>query len=84
MKTSIDDLREHLFETIEGLKDKDNPMDIGRAKAICEVSQQLINSAKVEVEFLRVTDSVAGSKFLTNEKPKLPQYGGQKQIEDKP
>lgn len=58
MKNKIEDLRNHLFTTIEALMDEDNPMDIERAKTIAEVSQTIINSAKVEVDFL---NKVGGS-----------------------
>lgn len=50
----ITTVRTTLFETLQRLSDKDNPMDLDRAKAINEVAQTLINSAKVEVEALRV------------------------------
>ena len=30
-KNKIQDLRDHLFETLEALKDKDEPMDVARA-----------------------------------------------------
>lgn len=63
-KHTIADLRNHLFSTLEALKDKDNPMDIERAKAICEVSQTIINTAKVEVEHQRVTGGRTASDFL--------------------
>lgn len=52
MKNKIEDLRNHLFATIEGLLDEDKPLDIDRAKAVCEVGQVIINSAKVEVDFI--------------------------------
>lgn len=52
MKNKIEDLRNHLFATIESLLDDDKPMDIDRAKAISDVAQTIINSAKVEVDFL--------------------------------
>jgi hypothetical protein len=64
-KTRISDLREHLFETLEALKDSDSPMELDRAKAICEVAQTIINSAKVEVEFAKAVDaSIAQSSFF--------------------
>ena len=69
MKTTITDLREHLFAALEALADKDNPMDVDRAKAIAEVSQTIINSAKVEVEYLKVTDQQRDSGFLTPPEP---------------
>jgi len=45
----MDDLRNHLFATIEALQDDDKPMPIDRAKAICAVADRLIDTAKVEV-----------------------------------
>lgn len=81
MKNSIEDLRNHLFETIESLKDEENPMDIERAKTIADVGQTIINSAKVEVDFLRHTGRDTATPFLTNDKPKLPSYQGAQQGE---
>ena len=52
---TVEDLREHLFATIAALRDKENPMDIDRARAVSEVANTIIRSAKVEVEFLRLT-----------------------------
>lgn len=52
----MEDLRDHLFATIEGLLDKDDALDIDRAKAVALVAGKLIDSAKVEVELIRVTD----------------------------
>lgn len=69
-KNKMEDLRNHLFETLEALKDKEAPMDLDRAKAICGVASQLIDSARVEVKFLEVTgrETTPGEFF---EKPKL-------------
>lgn len=53
MSKGLTDLREHLFATLDALRDKDNPMDIDRARAVSEVAKQLIDSAKVEVDYLR-------------------------------
>ena len=64
-KNKINDLRDHLFETLEALKDKDNPMDLDRAKVISDVAQTIINSAKVEVDLVRAIDrSAPGSNFF--------------------
>lgn len=70
VKNKITDLRNHLFETIEGLLDQDKPMEIDRAKAVAEVAQVIVNSAKIEVEFVRATNK-AGTGFIEEEKPKL-------------
>lgn len=74
MANNITELRSHLFETIAALKDKDKPMDIDRAKAISDVAQVIINSAKAEVDYIKATGGVVESNFLgdpKNEKPKL-------------
>lgn len=58
MKNKIEDLRNHLFATLEALQDKDKPMEIDRAKAIADVSKMVIESAKVEVDHLHVLSSL--------------------------
>lgn len=64
MKNKIEDLRNHLFVTIESLLDTDKPMEIGRAKAIAEVAQVMINSAKVEVDMVKALGAGNGTGFL--------------------
>ena len=49
MKNKIQDLRDHLFATLEALQDKDEPMDIDRARAVADVAKVIVDSAKVEV-----------------------------------
>ena len=74
MSETIIDLRSHLFETLKALRDKDNPMPIDRAKAIAEVAQTLINSAKVEVDMINaVGDRVCRpTGFITSQTPAKP------------
>lgn len=71
MKNKITDLRNHLFATIESLNDVDNPMDIERAKAISDVAQVIINSAKLEVDFIKATGRSEGTGFIPEEKVQL-------------
>lgn len=74
MKNKIEDLRNHLFETIEALKDKDEPMDLDRARAVAAVAQVIVNSAKVECEHMKLTGAT-GSGFIPDEvggTPPLP------------
>lgn len=63
-KNTLTDLRNHLFEVMEGLKDEEKPMDIARAKAVVDVAQALIESAKVEVRFLEAIDSSESTEFF--------------------
>jgi hypothetical protein len=59
---NIDDVRAALFKALDGLADKS--LDIERAKAISDVAQTIINSAKVQVDYLRVTGQTGEAKFL--------------------
>lgn len=63
MKNKIEDLRNHLFATLESLRDEEKPMDIERAKAIAGVAQVIVDSAKAENAFMEITGS-AGSGFI--------------------
>jgi hypothetical protein len=66
-KNKITDLRDHLFETLEALKDPEKPMDLERARVISEVAQTIINTAKVEVELVKaVSASAPGSGQFFN------------------
>jgi hypothetical protein len=66
-KNKITDLRDHLFETLEALKDPEKPMDLDRARVISEVAQTIINTAKVEVELVKaVSGSAPGSAAFFN------------------
>lgn len=93
-QNTIADLRDTLFETLKALKDKSNPMDIERALAVKEVAQVIVNSAKVEVDHLRITGGI-GSGFipeqsagrrpaLPGESTTVPTQGGSKTITQLP
>ena len=64
MKNKIEDLRDHLFATLEELRDDQKPMDIKRALAVSQVAGTIIESAKVEVAFLNVTGAKQGTGFI--------------------
>ncbi len=72
----INELREHLFATLRGLRDKENPMEIDRARAVSQVAATLVDSARVEVEMLRVTGEQVGTGFIplpdSPSKPEIP------------
>ena len=59
----INELRGHLFDTLRGLKDKDKPLEIERARAVSDVAQTIINTVKVEVDFVKATGA-KGSGFI--------------------
>lgn len=71
MSKNLTDLRTALFETLDGLKA--GTMDIDRAKMINEVGKTLVETARVEVDFLRVTNGVESAFIETPvEVPELP------------
>lgn len=76
MKNGIADLRNHLFAALEALQDVDAPMDVNRARAIADVAQTIINSAKVECEYLSAIGAQPTTRFIPSsqseaEEPRL-------------
>ncbi|RQZ74819.1 MULTISPECIES: hypothetical protein [Burkholderia] len=72
---NLEKLRQHLFATLESLADKEKPMEIERAKAVAEVAQVIINSAKVEVEHQKVAGG-KGTGFLNSDGSTTHRLGG--------
>lgn len=66
MSNNISTVRQHLLDTLADLRDRDNPMDVDRARAVADVARVLVDSAKVEVDFIKAT-SATGSDFLQPE-----------------
>lgn len=52
---TLEALREQLFATIRDLRDPAKPMDIERGRAISDVARRVIESAKVEVDYVKAT-----------------------------
>ena len=50
---TISDLRAALFDALQGVKN--GTLDLEKARAVNEIGKTLIDSAKVEVEYLRVS-----------------------------
>ena len=55
MSTHISALREHLMQTLESLRNRSNPMEPDRARAIATVAGVLVDTARVEVDYIRAT-----------------------------
>lgn len=66
---NINDLRAALFETMADVRS--GKLEVSQAKAVTDLAQTIVNTAKVEVEFIRVTDSTADSGFISKAE-KLP------------
>ncbi|MEI7296625.1 hypothetical protein WCQ02_31165 [Paraburkholderia tropica] len=63
--STITDMREHLMQTLAALRDRENPMDVDRARAVAQVAGVLVDSAKVEVEYIKATGAEGDSLFIS-------------------
>lgn len=66
----MDQVRSALMATLTDLRDRANPMDVERAKAVATVASVLVDTAKVENEYLKIAGQ-AKSTFL--DRPALTQ-----------
>lgn len=60
---TINDLRSRLFATIDGVRD--GSVSIDQAKQISDLSQVIVNTAKVEVDYLRANNGGESSFIET-------------------
>lgn len=67
-KNKMSGLRDHLFECLEMVKSKQ--MTSEEAKSACLIAQTIINSARLEIDFIKVIGGTKKSEFF--------------QLEDKP
>lgn len=79
----ITTLRDALFATLAGLQDKESPLEIDRARAVCDVAREITSTAKVEIDFLKVTGNTNGSGFLGHAE-RTPTANGTKHVEQVP
>lgn len=78
---NITRLRGILFDTLDRLADKENPMPIDRAKAVCEVAQVLVNTAKVEIEHQKLHKGKSpGTGFLDQLAPPAHDNGVERTV----
>lgn len=74
MKNKIEDLRNHLFATLEALSpDAEKPMELDRAKAIADVARVIVDSAKAEVAYIAATGRNAVTGFIAIPEPVTPE-----------
>lgn len=59
----INQVRQSLLDTLADLRNREAPMDIERAKAVAQVAGVLVDTAKVENDYLKITGQDSG-QFL--------------------
>jgi hypothetical protein len=67
---TIQDLRELLFDTIQGVKA--GTVDTEKAKVISDLSQVMVNTAKAEVDFIRATGGKDSGFIKSSDSEDLP------------
>lgn len=67
----INQVRQSLLDTLADSRNKSQPMDIERAKAVAQVASVLVDTAKVENDYLRITGNDQ-SNFMHQEGEMLP------------
>lgn len=65
-KNKIEDLRNLLFETMEKLLDEDDPMDTEQAQTVANVAKVIVDTARVEIEFMKHIGGI-GTGFIPTE-----------------
>lgn len=82
MSNTISDLRKHLFDAIQGVRD--GSMDTEKAKTVAELAKVVVDSAKVEVDFMKVRgESKGGTGFVPDEPPKITAPGQPRLVKGK-
>ena len=66
MKNKIQDLRNHLFEQLERLSDDELNLDneVKKAQAMAQIASQIVETARVEVQYIRAIGTTQKSDFI--------------------
>jgi hypothetical protein len=73
MKNTIQDLRDHLFASLEHALDEESSISLDRLEASAKIGQVIVNSAKLELQFIKMAEKNdrLQAKFFTEEQKKL-------------
>jgi hypothetical protein len=55
MSTHISELRTELLATLRDLRNRTNPMEPDRARAVAQVAAVMVDTARVEVDYIKAT-----------------------------
>lgn len=71
MKNKIQDLRNHLFAALEELQDPDSTVPVEKILATANIGAVIVNTAKLELQYLKHFNSEKPSEFIQLPEPKL-------------
>jgi len=68
-RNKINDLRDHLFTALERLDNDELSQDdlnkeIAKAQAVAQIGTVIINSAKIEIDYVKATGMISSSSDL--------------------
>lgn len=75
MKNKLSDLRDHLFVALENLAEaegEDLEKAVKKADAVSNVAKVIVESAKVEVDYMRHVGGMAEGSAFIESRPALP------------
>ncbi|AAO57408.1 hypothetical protein [Pseudomonas syringae group genomosp. 3] len=75
MKNKLSDLRDHLFLALENLVDADGEdLDkaVRKADAVSNVAKVIVDTARVEIDYIRHVGGKVESSVFIESKPALP------------
>lgn len=75
----MDDLRQYLLSTLQDLRNRENPMEPDRARAIAQVASVAVETVRVEVDFARATHQ-HNIPFLQSKNTSLTKTGVLQQL----
>lgn len=78
MKNKLSDLRDHLFVALENLAEAEgDKLDaaVRKADAVSNVSKVIVESARVEIDYIRHIGGGVNSSVFIESKPDLPPAG---------
>lgn len=76
MSNDITSLREELFATLRGLRNKEEPLPVEIAHAVVDVARVIVDTARVEVDMAKVTGANPASGFIPLPTVKAPEAKG--------
>lgn len=75
MKNKLSDLRDHLFVALENLSDAEgDKLDaaVRKADAVSNVAKVIVESARVEIDYIRHVGGAIESSVFIESKPDMP------------
>lgn len=72
---TLDTLRESLFAALKEARDTSKALDVERLRATCNIAEQITNTDRVEIDYMRITGAKDGSGFVQlsgNGEPSAP------------